>query len=111
MENAEFSPVYKKHDNLDKVNYHPVSVLTAVFELNESTMSGHLGQYSINIFHELLCAFPKKYSCQSTLVKMIEDWKRFLDKNNVIGALFMELSKAFDSQPHGILIANSEHMV
>ena len=30
---------------------------------------------------------------------MIEDWKESLDKNNVGGALFMNLSKAFDSLP------------
>ena len=36
---------------------------------------------------------------------MIEDWKESLDKNNVIGALFMDLSKAFDSLPRGLSIA------
>ena len=105
MKNAELSLVYKRHDNLDKINYRPVSVLTVVSKLNESVMNDQLGQYSINIFHELLCAFRKKYSCQSTLVKMIEDWKESLDKNNVIGTLFMDLSRAFDSLPHGLLIA------
>ena len=105
MKNAEVSPVYKRHDNLDKINYRPVSVLIAVSKLNESVMNDQLGQYFINIFHELLCAFRKKYSCQSTLVKMIEDWKESLEKNNVIGALFMDLSKAFNSLPHGLLIA------
>ena len=105
MKNAELSPVYKRHDDLDKVNYRPVSVLTAISKLNESVINDKLGQYFINIFHELLCAFRKKYSCQSTLVKMTEDWNESLDKNNVIGALFMDLSKAFDSPPHGLLIA------
>ena len=105
MKNAELSPIYTRHGNLDKINYRPVSVLTAVFKLNESVMNDQLGQYFINIFHELLCAFRKKYSCQSTLVEMIEDWKESLDKYNVIGALFMDLSKAFDSLPHGLLIA------
>ena len=36
---------------------------------------------------------------------MIEDWKESFDKNNVIGAIFMYLSKAFHSLPHGLLIA------
>ena len=49
--------------------------------------------------------FERKYSCQSTFIKMIEDWKESLDQNNVIGALFMDLSKKFDSLPHGLLIA------
>ena len=33
MKNAELGPVYKGHDNLDKVNYRFVSVLTAVSKL------------------------------------------------------------------------------
>ena len=40
MKNAELSPVYKKHDNLDKVNYRHVSVLTAVSVMNRSWI-GH----------------------------------------------------------------------
>ena len=103
MKNAERSPVYKRHDNLDKVNYRPVSVLTAVSKSNQSVMNDQLGWYFINMFHELLCAFRKQYSCQSTLVKMIDDWKESLDKNNVIAVLSMDLSKAFNNLPHGIL--------
>ena len=105
IKNADLIPVYKRHDNLHKVDYRLVSVLTVVSKLNESVMNDQLGQYFINIFHELLWVFRQKYSCQSTLVKMIEDWKESLDKNNVIGALFMDLSKAFDSLPHSLLIA------
>ena len=59
-------------------------------------MDDKLGQYFISAFHKLVCTIRKKYSCQSTLVKMIEDWKESLDMNHVIGALFMDLSKAFD---------------
>ena len=99
IKNVELIPVYIRYDNLDKVNYRPVSVLTAISKLNESVMNDQLGRYFVNIFHELLFAFRKQYSCQSTLVKMIEDWKPSLDKKNVIGALFMDLSKAFDSWP------------
>ena len=91
MKNTGLSPVYKRLDNIDKVNYRPVSVLTAVSEINghRSVMYDQLRQYYINIFHELLSVFRKKYSCQSTLAKIIEDWKEFFDKNNVIGAIFM----------------------
>ena len=35
---------------------------------------------------------------------MIEDWKSELDNGNIIGTVAIDLSKAFDSLPHGLLI-------
>ena len=40
----------------------------------------------------------------TTLIKAIDDWKVSLDRNQVVGAVFMDLSKAFDCLPHGLLI-------
>ena len=51
-----------------------------------------------------MCAFRKKYSCQSTLIKAIGDWKVSLDHNQMAGIVFMDLSKAFDWLPHGLII-------
>ena len=36
---------------------------------------------------------------------MIDDWKIALDKNHVAGAVFMDLSHAFDCLPRSLLIA------
>ena len=36
---------------------------------------------------------------------MIEDWKDSLDNRNIVGAIAVDLIKAFDSLPHGLLAA------
>ena len=105
MKNAELSPLYKREDQLNKVNYRPVSLLTVISKIYESVMFDQVRDYFGSIFEDLLCAFRKKYSCQSTLIKAIDDWKVSLDRNQMIGAVFMDLSKAFDSLPHGLIIA------
>ena len=55
----------------------------------------------------MLSAFRKGHGCQSLLLKFIEDIKLALDNGHIVGALFMDLSKAFDCLPHGLLIAKS----
>ena len=42
------------------------------------------------------------------MIKMLESWKESLDKGHVIGVLFMDLSKAFDTINHNLLIAKME---
>ena len=36
---------------------------------------------------------------------MIEDWQNSLDNGNIVGTIAIDLSKAFDSLPHGLLVA------
>ena len=105
MKCAELGPVYKKGDNLIKENYRPVSILTAISKLYESVLNDQLSSHFSDIFDNLLSAFRKGYSCQSLLIKCVDDWKVCLDKNEIVGLLFMDLSIAFDCLPHSLLIA------
>ena len=38
---------------------------------------------------------------------MIEDWKQSIDNGKMVSTIAVDLSKAFDSLPHGLLIAKS----
>ena len=105
MKYAEVSPIYKKENNLHKGNYRPVSVLTAVSKIYESVINEQMVDYFMNIFDKFLTAFRKKHSCQSLSIKLIEDWKEALDRNEIVGAVSMDLSKAFDCLPHGLMIS------
>ena len=105
MKCAELSPKYKKDDNLLKNNFQPVSVLTGMSKLYESVVNDQLLEFFCKLFNDLICAFRKGYSCQSLLMKCVDNWKIYLDKKKFVGLLFMDLSKAFDSLPHGLIIA------
>ena len=56
-------------------------------------------------FHSLLSGFRKKHGCKYILAKVIEDWKKALDNKLNIGTIAIDLSKAFDCMPHGLLLA------
>ena len=42
---------------------------------------------------------------------MIEEWKSALDNGNMVGSIAIDLSRAFDSLPHGLLLAKFMYMV
>ena len=45
------------------------------------------------------------YSTQHALTSLIEKWRCMLDKKGFAGAMLMDLSKAFDTIDHNLLIA------
>ena len=67
-------------------------------------MSLQISEYFNNIFSTLLSAFRKGYSCQSTLLNMIENFKCALDRGGYIACISMDISKAFDCLRHCLTI-------
>ena len=52
-----------------------------------------------------LCGYRKGYSSQQALISLTESWKKSLDKKGYGGAILMDLSKAFDTIKHDLLLA------
>ena len=51
------------------------------------------------------CGYRKGYKTQQALLAITEKWKKDLDGQGYGGAVLMELSKAFDTLNHDLLIA------
>ena len=102
---AEVTPVFKKEDVMSKLNYRPVSILTILSKIFESTVNDQLRIFANTVLSPLLSAYRTNYNCQHALIKLIEEWKSALDAGGHVGAVLMDLSKAFDSLPHDLLIA------
>ena len=50
-------------------------------------------------------ACRKLYCSQHILIRLLEEWKTQLDKNKIVRAVLIDLSKAFDCISHYLLIA------
>ncbi|KAK3101622.1 hypothetical protein FSP39_004953 [Pinctada imbricata] len=74
----------------------------------EKALSSQLSEFFEPIFNKFLCVFRKGYGCQTTLLRLIEDWKMALDQNMYVAAILMDLSKAFDCLPHNVLLRKLE---
>ena len=102
---AEIAALFKKLDRLCKENYRPVSILTALSKVIEKMYCHQSTSYFDRIFSKYISDFRLKYNCQNTLLQMIEERKFALDNGNMVGSLAIELSRAFDSLPQGLLLA------
>ena len=105
LKKAQVIPLYKKKDSLNKENYRPVSILPTTSKIHERVIHEQLSEYLDDMFNPFLAAFRKGYGCQTTLLRLLEDWRSALDKHEYVAAILMDLSKAFDCLPHNLLLA------
>ena len=86
-------------------NYRPVSILPSMSKVLEKTILHQMSQFLREILDLRIAAYRRGYSCQDVLLKLIDDWKGALEKRKHVGAVFMDLSKAFDCLPHQLIVA------
>ena len=63
------------------------------------------GFWNRNVSFSFLAAYRKSHNTQHVLIKKIEEWRKNLDDNFLVGVVLTDLSKAFDCIPHDLLIA------
>ena len=102
---ADITPVYKKNDPLDKTNYRPVSILPVVSKIFERIMQKQINDFIISFLSPYLCGYRKGFNTQHALLTLVENWRKSLDNKGFGGAILMDLSKAFDTLNHDLLIA------
>ena len=57
----------------------------------------------IKLIFQFFLGCWKSYSSNHDLIRLIESWKKFLDQKQFVGAVLMDISKAFDSIPHDFI--------
>ena len=102
---ADITPVYKKNDPLDKTNYRPVSILPVVSKIFERIMQKQINDFIISFLSPYLCGYRKGFNTQHALLTLVENWRKSLGNKGFGGAILMDLSKAFDTLKHDLLIA------
>jgi hypothetical protein len=109
---AHVTPILKKH-NLDVnefKNYRPVSNLSFLSKILEKLALSQLTTYltSNNLFNELQSAYRQGHSTETALLKVVNDLLLSLDKKHVALLTLLDLSAAFDTIDHVILLKRLE---
>ena len=102
---ANVTPIFKKDDATLCKNYRPISVLPSTSKIFERIIRNQLVPFIEEFLSPNLCGYRKRFSTQDALVRLVEKWKKVIDNKGYTGAILMDLSKAFDTINHELLIA------
>ena len=67
-----------------------------------------LYDYMKIFLNQLLCGFRKAHSTQHALFRLIQSWQKELEQSVFVGAILMDLSKAYDYLPHDPIVPELE---
>ena len=108
MQVGKITPIYKGgkgSSRLNKKDHRLVSVLPGFSKVFERWILDQMLEHVNLILSDKISAYRKGFSSQHVLLKLTEEWRKYLDNNQLVGAVLMDLSKAFDCIPHELLIA------
>ena len=102
---ARVTPIFKEGDKTEKSNYRPISVLPVISRLFEKLVFDQLYQHmkENHLFSPDQSGFLRLHSTLTCLLKNTEDWYNGLDLGQLVGLVFIDLKKAFDTVDHEIL--------
>ena len=98
--------MYKSGDSDIVSNYRPVSILPAISKIFERLVYNRLFNFinKHNLLYTGQYGFRKNHSTYMAALKFVDDIVCNLDNRASTVALFIDLSKAFDTINHSILL-------
>ena len=105
---AILRPLLKKAGLEEKPsNYRPVSNLNCLSKLTEKAAISQFNEHieTGNLMPDYQSAYRKNYSCETALVRLHNDILTAMNKQEVTALCAIDLSAAFDTVDHDILLA------
>ena len=107
---AKVIPIFKTDDKTKLINYRPISNLPTLSKVMERLMYNRMMKFinKYNILTTCQYGFRPNHSTNFAIIDLINAITQHLNNKSKAAALFIDISKAFDSLNHNILLRKLE---
>jgi hypothetical protein len=108
---AKVIPLFKKNEDYLLENYRPISVLPSMSKVLERVIHIQLTNHfsSNNLFYCNQYGFRNSHSTELASLEFVNRIINCMDKNEIPLAVYLDLSKAFDTIDHQILLSKLQY--
>ena len=111
LKNAKICPIYKSGEKTDIANYRPISILSSFSKIYEKVIFTRLVTFCErnNIISQCQYGFRSNHSTCMALMDLYNKVSTSIENNEFAIGLFLDLSKAFDTLDHTVLLSKLSH--
>ena len=107
---SKIIPLHKKEDLLNPKNYRPVAIIPIFSKVLERVILNQMVAYITenNLIHPNHHAYRANHNTTTALLQMYDMWLDNLEKKDMAGVCFLDMSAAFDIVDHPLLLKKLE---
>ena len=108
---AKVTPIFKSGDKDNVTNYRPISILPVFSKVLERIMYNRVYNHldSKGVLYEKQFGFQRNNSTEHAILQLTRDITDSFEKGEYTRGVFIDLSKAFDTADHQILIKKLQY--